>query len=215
VEHRSLPWNNPEFCKVSDWNLSTRSEILHYLLDKDTKDKVGERARIPRCECSKCGDANAAEEVYLKPTFRDYDNVDPEIVTGLCDHQYMLCASHMFGFILKDRMHGMLDAISNTRGELNPINVDLLDIEGLSKPKLVTNAIDSLVLRPERNKHTIKAIVQTYSDSNNQAEHFNADFIQGKGEGQIFLLHGPPGTGKTLTAGRNNIYFVLSILQFC
>lgn len=30
---------------------------------------------------------------------------------------------------------------------------------------------------------------------------FTADFIKGKGEGQIFLLHGPPGTGKTLTAG--------------
>ncbi|KAL1966651.1 hypothetical protein VTN77DRAFT_4062 [Rasamsonia byssochlamydoides] len=29
---------------------------------------------------------------------------------------------------------------------------------------------------------------------------FPADFIEGKGEGQIFLLHGPPGVGKTLTA---------------
>lgn len=30
---------------------------------------------------------------------------------------------------------------------------------------------------------------------------FFADYIKGKGEGQIVLLHGPPGTGKTLTAG--------------
>ncbi|KAF2233389.1 P-loop containing nucleoside triphosphate hydrolase protein [Viridothelium virens] len=29
---------------------------------------------------------------------------------------------------------------------------------------------------------------------------YSADFIQGKGEGHIFLLHGPPGVGKTLTA---------------
>lgn len=30
---------------------------------------------------------------------------------------------------------------------------------------------------------------------------WSADFIEGKGEGQIFLLHGRPGVGKTLTAG--------------
>lgn len=29
---------------------------------------------------------------------------------------------------------------------------------------------------------------------------WTADFIQSKGEGQIFLLHGPPGVGKTYTA---------------
>jgi DNA polymerase III delta prime subunit len=29
---------------------------------------------------------------------------------------------------------------------------------------------------------------------------WSADFIQNKGEGQIFLLHGPPGVGKTYTA---------------
>lgn len=60
--------------------------------------------------------------------------------------------------------------------------------------------MDHLVLRPEENKDTIKAIVKTYMDSG-QTELFSADFIHGKGEGQIFLLHGPPGTGKTLTAG--------------
>jgi DNA polymerase III delta prime subunit len=27
------------------------------------------------------------------------------------------------------------------------------------------------------------------------------DFIQGKGRGLVFLLHGPPGCGKTMTAG--------------
>lgn len=56
-------------------------------------------------------------------------------------------------------------------------------------------------MRPESNKDTIKAIVQTYGGSTGQSKQFHADFIHGKGEGQIFLLHGPPGTGKTLTAG--------------
>lgn len=46
----------------------------------------------------------------------------------------------------------------------------------------------------------IKAICETFNGSEAQNLFF-ADFIQGKGEGQILLLHGPPGTGKTLTAG--------------
>ena len=58
-------------------------------------------------------------------------------------------------------------------------------------------------MRPEKNKDTIKALVKTYADSDGQTDLFGADFIRGKGEGQIFLLHGPPGTGKTLTAGMN------------
>jgi SpoVK/Ycf46/Vps4 family AAA+-type ATPase len=76
-----------------------------------------------------------------------------------------------------------------------------VDISGLSEPKLAANAIDQLVMRPEKNKDTIKAIVKTYTENELNTEHFSADFIYGKGEGQIFLLHGPPGTGKTLTAG--------------
>ena len=91
--------------------------------------------------------------------------------------------------------------------------LDMLDIGGLNEPILAMNAIDQLVLRPERNKHTIKAIVQTYSDSNSQSELFSADFIHGKGEGQIFLLHGPPGTGKTLTAGMDDISFTRTSFQ--
>ena len=78
--------------------------------------------------------------------------------------------------------------------------LDILDVSGLVDPKIVENAIDRLVMRPEENKDTIKAIAKSYVDSS-QAELFSADFIHGKGEGQIFLLHGPPGTGKTLTAG--------------
>jgi SpoVK/Ycf46/Vps4 family AAA+-type ATPase len=64
---------------------------------------------------------------------------------------------------------------------------------------MAETAIDSLVM-DSNNKELIKAIARIYTDSD-QTERFSADFIQGKGEGQIILLHGPPGTGKTLTAG--------------
>jgi SpoVK/Ycf46/Vps4 family AAA+-type ATPase len=49
-------------------------------------------------------------------------------------------------------------------------------------------------MAPE-SKDTIKAIVKTYTDR--EDHRFRADFIHGKGEGQIILLHGPPGTGTS------------------
>ena len=61
-------------------------------------------------------------------------------------------------------------------------------------------AIDTLVM-PEERKRLIKAIVQKYTDPRftpgKSAQTWGADFIEKKGEGQIFLLHGGPGVGKT------------------
>jgi hypothetical protein len=149
---------------------------------------IGERARIARCECGACLDTSqrTENEVFLRDRFADFDNLDPKKLTALTDDQAFLCDSHMFGFVLKDRVH------------------DLLDITGLDEPQLAQNAIDRLVMKSE-NKETIKAIVQTYADNaDDHGARFSADYIQGKGEGQVFLLHGPPGTGKTLTAGRTH-----------
>lgn len=78
-------------------------------------------------------------------------------------------------------------------------HLDLLDVAGLKEVVISENAIDALEM-DKANKETIKAIAKTYTDNDSQTDRFSADFIQGKGEGQIILLHGPPGTGKTLTA---------------
>ena len=77
---------------MNEWNL-TRQRI-----------DLGERARGPHCECSRCTDP--AKEKYLSVTFSDYDSIDPKKTADLSEHQYMLCMSHMFGFILKDRTYG-------------------------------------------------------------------------------------------------------------
>jgi SpoVK/Ycf46/Vps4 family AAA+-type ATPase len=74
-----------------------------------------------------------------------------------------------------------------------------LEVSGLEPPRIQKNIIDLLVMKPEGNKHMIKAICEIYGGTYTQT--FTSDFISGKGEGQILLLHGPPGTGKTLTAG--------------
>ena len=57
---------------------------------------------------------------------------------------------------------------------------------------------------PER-KTTIKALVHRFTrpgvpNAKNETTPWRADFIEHKGDGQIFLLHGSPGVGKTYTA---------------
>jgi len=45
-----------------------------------------------------------------------------------------------------------------------------------------------------------REILRTVLDKTVRRQRAQADFVPGKGEGQVFLLHGPAGTGKTLTA---------------
>lgn len=53
-----------------------------------------------------------------------------------------------------------------------------------------------LVLREEK-KELIRALISVHLGKKSSVK---ADFMDGKGEGLIILLHGGPGTGKTLTA---------------
>jgi Cdc6-like AAA superfamily ATPase len=83
-----------------------------------------------------------------------------------------------------------------------------------------SNAINDLVLEPEENKSLLKALAKRYAQmlsdvsilpavikdgvtilGKSTSDPWAADLIEGKGEGQIILLHGPPGVGKTCTAG--------------
>ena len=65
--------------------------------------------------------------------------------------------------------------------------------------------IDTLVMEDGR-RRLIKALAKNYDNEigqSSQSAHksWSADFVAGKGEGKIFLLHGKPGVGKTYTAG--------------
>jgi len=46
----------------------------------------------------------------------------------------------------------------------------------------------------------IQMLSHKYTGLQREEDSWSADFVQSKGEGQIFLLHGPSGVGKTYTA---------------
>ncbi|KAL2808966.1 hypothetical protein BJX63DRAFT_374638 [Aspergillus granulosus] len=142
--------------------------------------ELGERTRVPGCPCKSCHANETQQQGIQRRKFDDYDDIDLNVKTDLTDHQYMLCWSHVYAFVLKDRVW------------------DLLDVSHMEPPRIQKNIIDLLVMKPEGNKQMIKAICEIYGGTYTQS--FSSDFISGKGEGQIILLHGPPGTGKTLTA---------------
>lgn len=73
-------------------------------------------------------------------------------------------------------------------------------------PEFQQTMIDDLVMDQARIK-MLKALSKSYIRVNkrgNSIEHepWAADFVKGKGNGLIFLLHGKPGVGKTATAGK-------------
>lgn len=137
-------------------------------------------------------------QVQGRARFSDYEDIHPDKVEVLSEHQYLLLSSHVYAYILQDREFGMIPCSIQALWITNFV-LDLIGVEGLSEPTIVEDAINRLVM-DEANKAVIKAIARTYTEDKAGAR-FKADFIYGKGEGQILLLHGPPGTGKTLTAG--------------
>ncbi|KAJ5554089.1 ATPase AAA-type core [Penicillium frequentans] len=171
IDHTSQPWKLDRF--ENEPNARAPIENLEDV-------ELGERTRKAQCQCETCEADSANKNNVQRRAFDDYDKIDLNSPGALTDQQYVLCWSHVYGYVLNDRAW------------------DILEVSGLSQPNIQKDIIDSLVLKPERNKTLIKAVCETFGGTNTQG--FSSDFIHGKGEGQILLLHGPPGTGKTLTA---------------
>ncbi|KAF2262485.1 hypothetical protein CC78DRAFT_467929 [Lojkania enalia] len=156
-------------------------------------DDVGERSigGIPTCFCKRCVKLN---NIKKKSRFADYARINPMTTKELTPHQYFLCDRSVHGFIMKVRTWHRLD------------------VSNFSYPKYDINLVDELVLDPGT-RTLIKSLSSKYTRKQGQipppanshaivstTDQWSADFVQGKGEGLIFLLHGKPGVGKTYTA---------------
>ncbi|KAI1445619.1 P-loop containing nucleoside triphosphate hydrolase protein [Annulohypoxylon stygium] len=142
------------------------------------------------CQCEKC--LGGRPHPPKNFPWAEYDMIDPrhgdlELPENYPDrqHRYLLCSGRLMGLALRTRTW------------------EELDVQRCHPPKINTKAIDSLVM-PDERKRMIKAVVRKYTDPRftpgKSAPTWGADFIEKKGEGQIFLLHGGPGVGKTFTA---------------
>jgi hypothetical protein len=104
-----------------------------------------------------------------------YNNIDPKTTPALTKHQHFLLPSVVEGFVIKEKAWA------------------IFDIEGIKEvewPCQAAEAMNHLVMPPEREDIEILKALSRHKDSQRSASVWAADFIQGKGEGQIFLLHG-------------------------
>jgi hypothetical protein len=68
------------------------------------------------------------------------------------------------------------------------VEFDVENIEPITWPSRDSDPMSTLIL-DDSDKDVVKALARKYSRG--QAT-WGADFVEGKGEGQIFLLHGKP-----------------------
>ena len=81
--------------------------------------------------------------------------------------------------------------------ELIKPSTDLINVEFMQVVEASENSINHLVI----NDSALETIRALASRRHKATENWSVDFIEGKGVGQIILLHGPPGVGKTYTVG--------------
>ncbi|KUI55018.1 ATPase family AAA domain-containing protein 3 [Cytospora mali] len=157
-------------------------------------------SNIGGCTCSVCTSKRPEAQLTRLQLWKGYEDIDPFDVESLeleerdtnarlgidKNHRYLICTPVIGGLVLKKRTWEKLDTAYCS--EVQPRD----------------KAIDNLVLTKSR-KDMIKALLHNYSmnSSGNPGkvpDTWSADFIEDKGDGRIFLLHGPPGVGKTYTA---------------
>ncbi|KAH7131325.1 hypothetical protein EDB81DRAFT_137368 [Dactylonectria macrodidyma] len=145
---------------------------------------------LAMCQCEECQGYRPHPPTDFPWT--RYDLLDPNVekdleIPGAANgprHRYLLCGRLLHGFDLKSRTWVKVD------------------VGYCQVPRMNVKAIDTLVMPADR-KEMIKALIHKFTGPGSAATapgSWRADFLENKGEGQIFLLHGSPGVGKTYTA---------------
>lgn len=100
-----------------------------------------------------------------------------------------------------------LPTLPDHRSTVSNPCTDAAHVKNIFEPQFDEGMIDYLVME-EKRMNTLKSLAKSYARVNRSGksidrEPWTADFVTGKGNGLIFLLHGRPGVGKTCTAGES------------
>ncbi|KAI1209772.1 P-loop containing nucleoside triphosphate hydrolase protein [Annulohypoxylon truncatum] len=133
----------------------------------------------PCCGCSTCSKANRGK---FCSHFAEFEDLDPTSHAAPTEDLYYIVLNKVVsGFILGERRWGHFN------------------VEHLQEVQFDKDAFKYLVLDSEI-KLTVRSLIGKFASANGQVTPWPNDFVQNKGQGRIFLLHGSPGVGKTCTA---------------
>ncbi|KAH6695531.1 hypothetical protein F5X68DRAFT_163790 [Plectosphaerella plurivora] len=149
---------------------------------------------VTHCNCGVCQKRKETDTIWngkrKGPPFFGYNKITPAM-TKEFDHQldwrhYLLCPQSIHAFFFRSR------------------HWQEVHLKNLEDPKFERDMIEFLEMEPKQ-LGRLKALATAYcrKDKNGKKidrQSWSADFVQGKGKGLTFLLHGKPGVGKTLTA---------------
>ncbi|KAI1129035.1 hypothetical protein F5Y10DRAFT_161676 [Nemania abortiva] len=172
--------------------------------DRDKLESVAHTSNPLRiCSCDRCEDL--IYKYAVAPRFDSYFQINPRTVEVLTDHQFFLCDKSVDAFLFKLRTWKKL----HISGFQDP-HFDKTLFQRLVLKKETKGLIMDLTTMYLKNNtgdystdeemYTRLSTIHKMVGSKKKETSWSADFIQGKGEGLIFLLHGKPGVGKTYTA---------------
>ncbi|TFY77818.1 hypothetical protein EWM64_g6195 [Hericium alpestre] len=119
----------------------------------------------------------------------DGSGLVPESRKELKDEEYMMMSPWVYGYALTSREWRSVDCVEDIQWGDRAVFEDLdMDSE------------DKAMLKTLIEQHTGIAFGSDGPTKPGRLVRKFIDFVEGKGQGLIFNLHGPPGVGKTLTA---------------
>lgn len=170
-----------------------------------------------QCSCSICQSArNDGGETEFEALFTEYDAIgsDDWEEDRMTAHQYLLCPFVTRVFVFRTRAWGKaypkpVVLWSNSKTER-------VHVKNLSVPHFDETMVNNLII-DKKKKLTLTTLAKSFARRNKTGVDipkpmWSADFVEGKGTGVIFLLHGKPGVGKTLTAGKFGAYTADALL---
>ncbi|KAL1847379.1 hypothetical protein Daus18300_013964 [Diaporthe australafricana] len=180
---REFPYNEVDGLVMTDMKAYYTQ---HFQRKPDFLEASDFRRRSSDCHCSACKRGTMTP----RPTRNDWSSFYTTTVEEepeLFDYDFLLFPSEIPAFVFRTRTW------------------ETLHVKDFQTPQFGESMIDNLVTRDELRINTLKALAKSFARENIEGvriekDPWSADFVKGKGNGLIFLLHGKPGVGKTYTA---------------